>query len=366
VEPVGPDVMIRQAERLAADLSDQVIPVSQFLDDLLTPAEWASADTVYLTGDGDSYHAACASAMAFETIADLACAPVSALSFLEYRAPWLRPADKHRPVVIAVSASGSTERAVQAIEAARHEEALTIAVTGVPGSAVTRAADRGLVIELPQMERSPGIRTYQASLLGLLLTAIRLGEARQRVRPGEADALRRELAGLADDIDVTAAAARDRCQEVADMISGAPVMVMTGSGPSYGTALYGAAKMIEAAGIFTAGQDLEEWAHVERWAYPEDMPFFVISPPGRSRWRAAGVAATARELGRRVIAVAPTDDSEIADHARALLPVSGQVREEFSVLLYHIFASYLASYLATRLGRLPFQADRTPRPKRRC
>ena len=31
----------------------------------------ALAGTVYLTGDGDSYHAACAAAMAFETIAGL-------------------------------------------------------------------------------------------------------------------------------------------------------------------------------------------------------------------------------------------------------------------------------------------------------
>ncbi len=264
MEPVEPDVMIRQAERLAADLSDQLIPASQRLDDLLTPAECASAGAVYLTGDGDSYHAACATAMAFETIAGLACQPVSALPFLEYRAPWLRPAGGLGTLVIAVSASGG--------------------------------------------------------------------------------------------------AVSDRCEGVASIITGAPVMVMTGSGPSYGTALYSAAKMIEAAGIFTAGQDLEECSHVERWAYPDDMPVFVIAPPGRSRWRAAGVASTAGELGRRVIAVTPEDDSEITHHACAVLPVSGHPREEFSVLLYHIFASYLSSHLATRFGRKPFQIGRSLPP----
>jgi len=63
-------------------------------------------------------------------------------------------------------------------------------------------------------------------------------------------------------------------------------MVMVGSGPSYGTALFSAAKMIEAAGIFVLGQDVEEWWHVERFAYPIAMPVFVIAPPGRSYWRA--------------------------------------------------------------------------------
>ena len=31
--------------------------------------------------------------------------------------------------------------------------------------------------------------------------------------------------------------------------------------------------------------------------------------------------------------------------------------EEFSPLLYHLFASYVASYLVERLGRLLFQGD---------
>jgi hypothetical protein len=38
--------------------------------------------------------------------------------------------------------------------------------------------------------------------------------------------------------------------------------------------------------------------------------------------------------------------------------VHGAVRTEFSPVLYHLFADYVASYVATRLGRLLFQSDR--------
>lgn len=165
-EAIRPEVMIRQADALAADLREQVTPVSQDLEQLLTPAEWRSAGTVYLTGDGDSYHAACAATMAFETIAGLRCEPVSALPFLEYRALSLLPVPLARPLVIAISASGGTERVVQAIEAARRGGALTIALTGTPGSAVTRAADRSLVISLPQLEPSPGIAPTRPACSG--------------------------------------------------------------------------------------------------------------------------------------------------------------------------------------------------------
>lgn len=142
------------------------------------------------------------------------------------------------------------------------------------------------------------------------------------------------------------------------MIADTPTMVMVGSGPSYGTALFSAAKVIEAAGILAMGQDLEEWWHVERFAYPVDMPVFVIAPPGRSYWRAGDLAATARALGRRVIAVTHKDDTEVTRHAHSVLPVQGEAREEFSPLLYPLFASDVASYLAARLGRSLFQGDR--------
>jgi glucosamine--fructose-6-phosphate aminotransferase (isomerizing) len=296
--------------------------------------------------------------MAFEAIADVACAPMSAQRFLDYGAAWMRPAAPQQTLVIATSASGGTQRVVQAIERAKAHGALTIALTGTPNSAVTQAADRTVLVELPQKERSPGIRTYQASLLGMLLVAIQLGEMQNRYQQDEANALRQELAALADAVEATTNAIKERCRAVADMIADTPVLVMVGSGPSYGTALFIAAKVVEAAGIFAMGQDLEEWWHVERFAYPIDMPVFVIAPPGRSHWRAGDLAATARALGRRVIAVTYKDDTEVTRHAHAVLPVHGEVREEFSPLLYHLFADYVAFYVAARLGRALFQSDR--------
>jgi glutamine---fructose-6-phosphate transaminase (isomerizing) len=361
-EPIHPEVLIRQVERLAADLADHARPVSAQAIGLLTAREWAGTGTVYLTGDGDSYHAACAAEMAFESLADAACEPLSALRFLEYCAPWLNQTPQGRPLVIAVSASGGTQRVVQSIEAARSCGALTVAVTGAAGSPVTQAADRAMVIDLPELERSPGIRTYQASLLGLLMTAIQLGQARNRYSAQQAQELRDELSALADAVAATAATIRDPCRDVAAIAATSPILVMTGSGPSYGTALFAAAKMTEAAGVFAAGQDLEEWCHVETFAYPDAMPVFVIAPPGRSHWRAGEVAATAGRQGRQVIAVTGQNDSDISAHAVAVLPVQGQAREEFSPLLYHVFAGYVAYHLAERLGRLPFQAGRPHHP----
>ena len=361
MEPIQLEVLIRQADSLAGDLAGHAGPVSRQAGGLLTAQEWAGTGKVYLTGDGDSFHAACAAEMAFESLAGVDCEPVSAPRFAQYCAPWLDPAPAGRPLVIAVSASGRTQAVAESVQAARQRGALTIAITGTPDGPVTQAADRALVIELARPEPSPGIRTYQASLLGLLMIAVNLGQARGHYLPSRASALADEIAALAGPVAATADAVKDRCRDVAGIAAASPVLVMTGSGPSYGTALFAAAKMTETAGVFAAGQDLEEWCHVESLAYPDTMPVFVIAPPGRSIQRAVALAALARRQGRHVIAVTDAHDTDVTAHASAVLPVQGQAREEFSPLLYHIFAACVASYLARQLGRLPFQADRPPR-----
>ncbi|MBI0381476.1 hypothetical protein JBE27_35745, partial [Streptomyces albiflaviniger] len=236
-----------------------------------------------------------------------------------------------------------------------------LAVTGTPDSPVARAADDTLLVALPDTERSPGVRTYQASVLGLLLIALRLGVLRGRLTGQEADALRGELTALAGPVEATAGAARSRCPGIAERIADAAVLSVLGSGPSHGTALFAAAKVIETSGVFATGQDLEEWCHVERFARPPATPVIVVAAPGRTYGHAAEVAARAAALGRRVITVAPEDDPGVARLGWAALPVTGRVREEFSPLLYHVFAAPLSCHLAQHLGRAPFLAD-LPRP----
>ena len=106
------------------------------------------------------------------------------------------------------------------------------------------------------------------------------------------------------------------------------------------------------------GQDLEEWAHVERFVYPDDLPTFVIAPPGKSYWRALDLVKTAKSLGRRIVAIVHEEDKEIASQADFVFRVKGDVREEFSPLAYHIPATYFASYLAELQGKHLFQSDR--------
>ena len=349
-----PEVVFAEAARLSGDLSGRI---GEFDDRAraLVAALPPEVTRVYLVGDGDSHHAACATEMAFESIAGVACEPLSALRFLEYGADALR-LDGGPTLVVLTSASGATERVLQCAHRARSHGARTVALTGTPDSALVDATDDALVVDVPDRVRSPGVRTYQASLLGMLLLAVRLAGVQN---PRRADGLVAELATLAEPIAATDRLVAERATEVADRVAGTPFLTLAGSGPGWGTAWYGAAKLVETAGLFAAAQDTEEWHHVERFALPEDLPLVIVAQPGRAHWRSVLLAEQAAATGRRVFAVADERDDRMARNATAVLPVHGATREEFSPLLYHLFAAHLAGHVAVRLGRAPFRSGAT-------
>lgn len=360
MDPMKPSVMITQVQDLPAMMREHTRLFDRGIRNVLTPLEFLSLARVFLVGDGDSFHGSMAAEMAFESIAKIVCEPISAMRFLEYGAPYIPANFPNDTLVVGISASGRTQRVIQALRRANavSPKIITAALTGTPESELTKNANRIITVDVPSLGGSPGIRTYSATLMGLFLLAIRIGELRNLYHQTEANAMRQELASLGDVVEATIRATEQPACAAALALKDAATMIFVGSGPSLGTAMFSAAKVVEAAGVFAVGQDLEEWAHVERFAYPDDIPTFIIAPPGRGYWRAVELARAAKGLGRRLVAVVREGDTEIAPLADFVLPVAGDVREEFSPLVYHIAADLFASHLAENLGRMLFQTDR--------
>jgi glucosamine--fructose-6-phosphate aminotransferase (isomerizing) len=172
---------------------------------------------------------------------------------------------------------------------------------------------------------------------------------------GQVDQLLDELAGLGDVVEDTIAAVKQPAARTAELMRDASALLFLGSGPSLGTAKYCAAKVVEASGVLAVAQDIEEWMHVEQFCYPDDLPVFLIAPPGRSLARMAQVARVARSQGRRIVAVADANDESVTAHANDVHPVVGCVKEEFSPLVYQVSSILFSSALATTLKRKPFR-----------
>ncbi|MCD0451620.1 SIS domain-containing protein [Actinocorallia sp. API 0066] len=345
--------MLRQSRALGADLRALLPRLEAEADTVVRAASARPVRRVVLTGSGDSYHAALAAAMAFESLAALRCDPVPTQRFLDYGA--VGPgADGTGTLVVGISSSGRNRRLAEALRRAGPRGSATLAVTADPDSAVALAADHRLVVRTSAAEPSPGILTYQASLAALAVVAVRLAGRRGPVPP---ETLLRELRALPDEVERTAAAVETPCGELAAKLvaarpDGPGPLAVTGTGPALGTAKYAAAKVVEACGVAAFGQDLEEWWHVERHARPGDAPLVVLAPRGRAAGRAAELARGAVALGRPVVVVGPHDAG--TPPGSVLLPVLGAPREEWTPLLHHVFAGFLGARLALELGRVPF------------
>ena len=317
-----------------------------------------SVKRLYVTGCGDSHHAAVASELAFEALAGRPTEPMSALQFARYAAGYLPPTGPGTNLVIGVSVSGEVARTTEALRLARQAGASTLALTAVPGSRVAEAAELVVLSTTPPFpnppgEHVPGVRSYLATQLALLLTAVRIGEVRGHLDWGAATAVRRDILALADAAQRTVDACDQAAYALAEEWRDAAEFVFVGGGPNYGTALFCAAKVLEASGDGAVGQDTEEWAHLQFFARTAATPTFFITAGGRDLSRAAEAAVAARAIGRRVVAVAPASASTLQGIATRVLPLAEGVPEVFSPLLAAIPGELFAAYRAELLGE-PF------------
>lgn len=318
---------------------------------------------VFVTGCGDSHHAALASELAFEQLAGLPCEPMTAMQFSRYAAGYLPETGQGTNLVLAISVSGQVSRTIEAMELARQAGATAVAITGNPEGDLAKAA--GLVVEtivppLPGIGAGlvvPGTRSFIASQLALFLVAIYIGQQRGHLTKSQGDRLRRELAGTAELMEMTLSGSDAVAKRTAESWLDSDQFLFCGAGPSYGVALYGAAKLLEASGDFAAGQEMEEWAHLEYFSRQANTPTFLISAGGWDAGRAEEIAETASRIGRRLASVAPKNsDLAQSPYKGVLFPVAGPLRECFSPLLTSLPVMLFAAYRSQLLDEPYFRA----------
>ncbi|MCL4831023.1 MAG: SIS domain-containing protein [Caldilineaceae bacterium] len=323
---------------------------------VLTPKQILSLHRVFLCGCGDSHHAPLCAELAFESLAGLPCEPMTAMQMARYAADHIPTPFPDDPLVVGISVSGSVARTAEAVAQARKRGALVLGLTGNPDGALAKAAHGHIArMRIPALPKAAGTTSYAANLSALLLLAIRLGEIRNVYHQTVANELRAELRGVYAVMAATIEAIGPLTSQLADEYAAVPEFVFTGHGPNYGSALFSAAKIIEASGASAWGQDTEEWAHLQYFCKHSPTPTFVIAPPGAGYSRAVELVEVMERIGRRVIAVVDSQDSEIARMADVVLPVVGKVREAFSPLVYTLAGELFAAHHSRATGEPPFR-----------
>lgn len=347
--------MIEQVHSLPELIRQNLMSLDEQVRASLEPSLCRSLERLTLTGCGDSHHAALCSELAFESLAGLPTEALTALHFARYSA-YCQPSNS---AVMGISVSGEVARTVEALNVARQKRLPTIAITAASDSRLAHSADFTIstfVGPFPETPGSvtPGVRTFTASLLCLYLSAIQLGQVRGMIDTTQASALRRELLELAGAAESLIETAGSTVQSLVQTWKNASQFVYLGGGPNYGSALFCAAKMLEASGDPSLGQDTEEWAHLQYFGREPATPTILISAGEGDRTRMTEVAVAAQSIGRRLAMVTPGGNT-FNLQPDGLFSLPDGVREIFSPLLAVIPGMLLAAYRAELLGEAFFR-----------
>jgi glutamine---fructose-6-phosphate transaminase (isomerizing) len=317
-----------------------------------------SLKRILVTGCGDSHHAALGSELAFEVLAGVPTQPLTAMQLARYNAGFLAKTGPQTNLAIGISVSGSVTRTAEALTMSEQGGASTLALTATPGSTVANAAKMNLIIPVPDFPVQPGVlavpgvRTYLINLVALLLMAVRIGEVRGHIVFQRAANIRHDILGLAEAIETTIKFCDEKSQELAFKWKNNTDIVFTGSGPNYATALFSAAKLMEATGDNAIGQDTEEWAHLQYFCKRSETPTFILTAGDRDLSRVVEIAKAARTIGRQTVAIAPQEASELLQQVDQVLPTAN-VREIYSPLITSIASELFAAHKSDAMGE-PF------------
>lgn len=324
-------------------------------------ATCASVKRIYLVGCGDSHHAPVGAELAFHQMAKTPTQALSSLTFSRYIAGFLPDTGPNTNLVIGVSVSGVVSRTIEALDMARQAGAVTVALTGSPTAPLGQTAAKvfeTFVPPLPDEMRGlvvPGIRSYLASQIALVMAALRIGEARGALTTAAADAERKQIAELADIIEATIQSCEPVVNELAAAWRQATQFEFVGAGPLYGAAMFSAAKLLEASGDPAMAQETEEWSHLQYFVENADIPLILLSANQFDADRMAEIARAAQSIGRPTALVSTADATEISQYVDAVLPIPRPIPERYASIVYSIPGELLAAARAESVAASYFR-----------
>ncbi len=319
----------------------------------------------FMIGCGDSYCAAVAARSFMMEATGRMVEPVEALEFSRYLVSYI-PA---RSFVFGVSNSGTVSRTIEGVRLARERGAWTFAVTVSATNRLAETAETLVKVnatpnikERPDGARviTPGTVTYTASMLGLFVAAIALGERVGNLDAKRSSSLIEQLRRLADSMAAADKTVRPIAAEIAASFLPSRKTVILGGGPNFATAYFGMAKWHEALTRPCHASELEEWAHEEYFVTDEHTDTFVLLPPGAGRSRGLEQATAAMEMGSRVIMIAAAGDEEARRVADVYFAMPPDIPESLTPFVYKAPFEHLSLRIADE-QKIPFLGFHNPK-----
>jgi glucosamine--fructose-6-phosphate aminotransferase (isomerizing) len=218
-------------------------------------------------------------------------------------------------LVVAISSSGNTPRALEAVYRAKEAGAFTIGVTTSNPSALTTETDGYLHVQAGR--GGWPTQSSTASIAALALLAVELAQVRDTSSTAERDRVRDALAQLPEQVQQALERTETRMAELGQELRNAPIQLFAGGGPALSAASFGAAKVKELCPTHAIAMPLEEYHHYR--AQKPDDPLFLVAPNGQSVRRTLDTVLESKRVGGRTIALVTAGDTTLANQGTELV-----------------------------------------------
>ncbi len=255
---------------------------------------------VLLVGCGDPFMLGQAAVYAVENWLGIKADAIEAAEFSLYRHTVLDP----QTLVVIITSSGKTVKALDAARLAQRSGAVTLALTNLPASPISQETDDVLQTRSTPSNSFPTLTTTIA-LAAFYNLVLHWAEIKRSLPTDQINMFRKELWEELPLKVEHALALEPEMKTLAATLRSAPMFTFLGSGPNWITAQLGAAKMKEISQSRSEASNLEEYAHLFSLSIQPDDPIFLITADAPIDERNRMVAKFIQGMRGRLYVVGP-------------------------------------------------------------
>jgi glucosamine--fructose-6-phosphate aminotransferase (isomerizing) len=298
--------------------------------------------TIKIIACGTSYHAGLIGKYIFENFTKV---PVVVEMASEYR--YSEPTQENTLVVL-ITQSGETADTLAAAREAVRRGSMTIAITNVVGSTITREVDYTFYTRAGPEIGVAATKTFTTQLVALYIIGITLGLIKRTL---EYDKVR-ELTSTLRKLPRYAQSVLDEAEHIeaaAKTMLESDDVFFIGRNINYPTALEGALKLKEISYIHAEGYPAGELKHGPLALLTPNTPIVAIVPRDHTFEKMLGNISEVSARGSPVIAIGFSEDTELEKLAEHVIYVP-EVPPLFSPIPISVVVQLLAYYVAREKG----------------
>jgi glucosamine--fructose-6-phosphate aminotransferase (isomerizing) len=305
----------------------------------ITEEQLANVEKINFVAAGTSWHAALVGKFLLEELARIPV-EVDISSEFRYRNPVVKP----NTLTMAITQSGETADTIAAVREAKNLGSLTMAISNVVGSMITRETQGTIYTHAGPEIGVASTKAFTTQIVALYLFTIYMAQLQKQMSAEEAVKRLQSLTTISSLVEVILQK-HDLIETLVEDYIDRGDFLYLGRGINYPIAMEGALKLKELSYIHAEGYPAGEMKHGPIALIDEKMPVVAVMPQDRHYEKIRSNVMEAKSRGGNIIAIATQGDASVEEIARKVFyipPADDLLTPILSVIPLQLIAYYIA------------------------